>query len=317
MKCKVGVVLGDNLKYHFPKPHPLNEERYKRFLEGINDLLNKNVVIKLNSRKASEDELLLFHEKVYVEMVKRFSEIGTGYLDYGDTPAFPGIYEASAFSAGSTLEAIDAIMSGKVEHSFNPTGGLHHAYRYKASGFCVFNDIGIGIEYLRKKYSIKKILYVDIDAHHGDGVFYSYEEDGEIFIVDFHEDGRFLFPGTGFENEKGRGAGFGKKINIPLRPYATDEDFLKALKKVENFFSNSDFEFIIFQCGADGLEGDPLTHLSYSTEVHKETTKLLHRLAHEKCNGRILALGGGGYNYENVAKAWITVLETLSVYEQN
>src|SRR5579885_1083584 len=243
MQCKVGVVLGENLKYHFPKPHPLNEDRYKIFLERIDELVNSGLVVRIDSRKAKEDELELFHEKTYIELVKKLSEIGTGYLDYGDTPAFPGIYDASASSAGSTLEAIDEICSGKVQHAFNPTGGLHHAYSYRASGFCVFNDICIGIEYLRKKYNIKKVLYVDIDAHHGDGVYYSYEEDADVYIVDFHEDGRFLFPGTGFENEKGKNEGYGKKLNIPLAPYAGDDEFLQALKKAIPFIESLDFEF--------------------------------------------------------------------------
>jgi acetoin utilization protein AcuC len=315
MNCKVGVVLGENLRYHFPKPHPLNEDRYKIFLEKLQELLDNNIVIKLNARRATDEEILLFHEKEYLELVKRLSKIGSGYLDYGDTPAYPGVYEASAYSAGSTLEALDSIFQGKVQHAFNPTGGLHHAYKERASGFCVFNDICIGIEYARKKYGIKKILYFDIDAHHGDGVYYSYEEDGELYFVDIHEDGRFLFPGTGFENERGKGEGFGKKLNIPLKPYSGDEEFLRALKRAEEMILNENYELIILQCGADGLRGDPLTHLNYTPNVHKEVTKLLHKLSHEKCNGRLLALGGGGYNFENVANAWITVLKALALNE--
>lgn len=312
MKCKVGVVLGENMKYHFPKPHPLNEDRYKIFLDKLRRYLDEKVFIKLEARKASDEEILLFHDEGYLELVKRLSKIGKGYLDYGDTPAYPGVYEASAFSAGSTLRALDAIFQGEVDHAFNPTGGLHHAFRERAGGFCVFNDIGIAIEYARKKYGIKKILYFDIDAHHGDGVYYSYEEDGDLYFVDIHEDGRFLFPGTGFKVEIGKREGYGKKLNIPLQPYANDEEFLKALKSSEDFIKKAEYDLIIFQCGADGLSGDPLTHLNYSKKAHEEASKLLHKLAHEKCRGRILALGGGGYDPENVAEAWIKVLEVLN-----
>ncbi len=312
MKCKVGIVLGDNLKYHFPKPHPLNEDRYKVFLKKLKKYLDEKTFIQLEAKKASDEELLLFHDQSYLELVKRLSKQGSGYLDYGDTPAYRGVYEASAFSAGSTLRAIDSIFQGEVDHAFNPTGGLHHAYRERAGGFCVFNDISIAIEYARKKYGIKKILYFDIDAHHGDGVYYSYEEDEDLYFVDIHEDGRFLFPGTGFKEEKGKGKGYGKKLNIPLKPYEGDEAFLEALKLSEDFIKNLEFELIIFQCGADGLRGDPLTHLEYSKKAHEEATKMLHKFAHEKCKGRIVALGGGGYDPENVAEAWLKVLEVLN-----
>lgn len=311
MACKVGVVLGENLNYSFPKPHPLNEERYKIFITEIGKRIEEKKFIRLNARKANEEEIALFHDKTYIELVKRLSKIGSGYLDYGDTPAFPGIFEASSYSAGSTLQAIDAVFSGLVDHAFNPTGGLHHAYKERAAGFCVFNDVCIGIEYARVKYGISKVLYFDIDAHHGDGVFYSYEEDENIYIVDIHEDGRFLYPGTGFEEEKGKGKGYGKKLNIPLRPFAKDKEFLEALEKAKSFIQDKDFDLIILQCGADGLEGDPLTHLEYSEKAHSNTSKFLHELAHRNCKGRIIALGGGGYNNENVAKAWISVLEAL------
>ena len=278
--CKVGVVIGE--------------------------------IIKLEPRLIKEEELLLFHDKEYIEFVKRVSEIGYGYLDYGDTPAYKGVYEASCYSAGSTLKAFEEVIKGEVDHAFNPSGGLHHAYKNRAAGFCVFNDPGLLIEYARKHYDMKKFLYVDIDAHHGDGVYYSYEEDPYVYIVDFHEDGRYLYPGTGFEFEKGKGKAYGTKINIPLKPYSTTEDVLKKLVEIEEFIYEIDFDLILLQCGADGLKGDPLTHLQYTERVHEEVTRLLHKASHEKCKGRIIAMGGGGYNFENVAKAWVKVVETLA-----
>jgi acetoin utilization protein AcuC len=314
MTCKVGVVIGENLKYGFPEPHPLNYRRYEYFTNLLfeSNYYKQGKIIKLESRRASDEEILLFHTREYLEYVKRVSEIGYGYLDYGDTPAFKGVYEVSALSVGATLRALEAVINGEVDHAFNPSGGLHHAYRYKAAGFCVFNDPAIAIEYSRKKYGFKKFLYVDIDAHHGDGVYYSYEDDPTVYIIDIHEDGRFLYPGTGFESEKGKGEAYGTKINIPLKPFSDTNSVLQYIPKIKEFIESIEFDLIVLQCGADGLEGDPLTHLRYSPKVHEEITKLLHKFAHEKCKGRIIATGGGGYNFNNVAKAWVTVVETLT-----
>jgi acetoin utilization protein AcuC len=164
----------------------------------------------------------------------------------------------------------------------------------------------------RKNLNLKRILYVDIDAHHGDGVFYEFEDDPDLFIADIHEDGSFLYPGTGFESETGLGEARGTKLNLPLQPGATDSDFLSAFTKIETFVEPLDFELIIFQCGADGLSGDPLTHLKYSEKSHEYAAKVLHRIAHEKTGGRIIGLGGGGYNTENLAKAWNKVVEVFA-----
>ena len=198
------------------------------------------------------------------------------------------------------------------DHAFNPIGGLHHARRNAAGGFCVFNDIGNAIIYARKKYNLKKILYVDIDAHHGDGVYYEFEQDPDLIIADIHEDGSFLYPGTGFESENGLGAGKGSKLNLPLQPGATDSDFISAFMKIENFINSMNFELIIFQCGADGLSGDPLTHLRYTEKSHEYAAKALHRVAHDKAHGRIIGLGGGGYNKQNLAIAWKKVVESFA-----
>ena len=210
--------------------------------------------------------------------------------------------------------AIDSVINNTngILHAFNPIGGLHHARRNAAGGFCVFNDIGTAIIYARKKYNLKKILYVDIDAHHGDGVYYEFEQDPDLIIADIHEDGSFLYPGTGFESENGLGAGKGSKLNLPLQPGATDSDFISAFMKIENFINSMNFELIIFQCGADGLSGDPLTHLRYTEKSHEYAAKALHRVAHDKAHGRIIGLGGGGYNKQNLAIAWKKVVESFA-----
>ncbi|MFP3190541.1 MAG: acetoin utilization protein AcuC [Thermoproteota archaeon] len=314
LSCKIIVTLGENLNYAFPDPHPLNKKRYELFLKELrtSNILKEGYAEIIEGNFASEENLLLFHSKSYIEFVKRMSEYGSGYLDYGDTPVFKGVFEASSYVVGSTLIAIDKVFENKNIHAFNPIGGLHHAFFDRAAGFCVFNDPAIAIIYARKKYGIKKILYFDIDAHHGDGVYYSFESDPYVYIVDFHESGNYLFPGTGFDYERGKGEAYNTKLNIPLEPFSGTKEFLREFEKVKEFLKDKEFDLILFQCGTDGMKDDPITHLEYTETVHFETAKYLHRLAHERCKGRIVAMGGGGYNPENVAKGWMKVIEAMT-----
>ena len=152
---------------------------------------------------ASRDAIERFHAASYVDRVIEASKRGEGYLDYGDTPAFPGCYEIAAHVVGGALEGARRIMAGEAKRSFQPIGGLHHARRGAAAGFCVFNDPGVLIESLRAEHGVKRIAYVDIDVHHGDGVFYEFEADQDLAVVDIHEDGQFLYPGTGSVHETG------------------------------------------------------------------------------------------------------------------
>jgi acetoin utilization protein AcuC len=311
---KVAVTYGEALaRYGFDGSHPLGTDRLDAFWrrlksEGLDK--SKNLVVE-DPVPADEKVILDFHTKPYVDFVKQASTFGHGFLDHGDTPAFKGVFEAASYVVGSTLRILDLVMRGKVDHAFNPIGGLHHARRDFAGGFCVFNDIGVAIVAARNNYGVKKIVYVDIDAHHGDGVYYEFSKDPLVFIADIHEDGRYLYPGTGFENEIGDGEAKGTKINIPLQPYASDDDFINSFNRVEEFIDNAKPELIILQCGADGLGGDPITHLQYSANAHKHATAILHKLAHKHCNGRIIALGGGGYNRENIGAAWVEVVRAL------
>jgi len=316
MGCKVGVAWGrELLSYSFPKPHPFRYERVVAFYERLNALKNdlKGSLVLVNPEQASVEDLLLFHDPEYVNFVRRMSERGEGYLDYGDTPAFKGCYEASIYVVGSTLKLAKLVLEGEIDHGFNPVGGLHHARRASAGGFCIFNDAAILIKYLLEKAGLSEILYVDIDAHHGDGVFYSFYSDKRVRILDFHQSGRTLYPGTGFEHERGAGEAAGTKLNVVLLPGAGTEEFKESWNLMaEKFLAESSPDFIILQAGADGLAGDPLTGLSYSEEVHAFTASRLHKLAHEKCEGRILALGGGGYDPDNVAKAWAAVVKAFA-----
>jgi len=315
--CNTGVILGKELSnYSFGEKHPLNSGRLDAFWSKISqsETIDSGNLKLLSPALADETTISCFHDKKYISFVKESSITGRGYLDSGDTPSFKGVFEASLYVVGSTLLAIDSVINNTngIVHAFNPIGGLHHARRNSAGGFCVFNDIGNAIIYARKKYNLKKILYVDIDAHHGDGVYYEFEQDPDLIIADIHEDGSFLYPGTGFESENGLGAGKGSKLNLPLHPGATDSDFISAFMKIENFINSMNFDLIIFQCGADGLSGDPLTHLRYTEKSHEYAAKALHKVAHDKSHGRIIGLGGGGYNKQNLAIAWKKVVESFA-----
>jgi len=197
---------------------------------------------------------------------------------------------------------------GHCRRAFVPIGGLHHARRDEAAGFCVFNDCGVAIEALRRRHGLRRIAYVDIDAHHGDGVYYAYEDDPDLIIADLHEDGRYLYPGTGGADERGRGAALGSKLNIPMPAGATDRDFMVQWEAVERFVSDAKPELILLQCGADSLDGDPLTHLAYTSATHAHAARRLCAVADRFCRGRLLALGGGGYDAANVAQAWNDVV---------
>ena len=316
MRCRVGVAWGDELlQYSFPEPHPFRRERALAFYQRLANLEEDmgGSIIRVEPEQASVEDLLLFHDAGYIDFVRRRSENGYGYLDYGDTPAFKGCYEASLYVVGSTLKLVRLILDGVLDHGFNPVGGLHHARRGSAGGFCIFNDAAIAIEYLLKKAGLNEILYVDIDAHHGDGVFYSFYSDKRVKILDFHQNGRTLYPGTGFEHERGAGEAVGTKLNITFLPGAGTEEFKESWTTMaEKFLKGSNPDFIILQAGADGLAGDPLTGLNYGEEVHEFVASRLHELAHEKCGGRILALGGGGYNLNNVARAWTAIVKAFA-----
>jgi acetoin utilization protein AcuC len=212
---------------------------------------------------------------------------------------------------GATLNAADAIMQGECRRAFVPIAGLHHAARDRAAGFCVFNDCGVAIELLRKKSGLERVAYVDIDAHHGDGVFYAFENDAAVIFADVHEDGRYLYPGTGGSEETGRGAAQGTKLNLPMAPGSDDAAFAGVWPQVIAHLERFAPEFIILQCGADSVAGDPITHLRFSAKTHGFAARELMELADRLGHGRVLALGGGGYNRANIAQAWTAVVENL------
>lgn len=307
------VYLGDGLaSYGFGNDHPFGPMRHHVFEQALYHQGLDQLVDILPPVMADQDTLELFHTHEYVEKVKEQSKFGTGYLDQGDTPAFIGMYEAASNVVGTVCNAIDQLMSEHYKRAFIPIAGLHHARRHIAAGFCVFNDCGVAIEYLRHKHNIKRIAYVDIDAHHGDGVFYSYDDDPDLIFVDLHEDGKYLYPGTGAITETGKGKAKGSKLNIPMPPRADDTLFKQVWPKVEEFLRTNKPDFILLQSGSDSIDGDPITHMAYSESSHAYATQQLCKLADEYCKGRIIAMGGGGYNHDNIAKTWTAVVEALA-----
>ncbi len=309
---KPAVYLGDELgRYHFGAEHPFGPLRYPAFMEAFQA---RGLDRRCRARppvQAPPATLERFHTAAYVQRVREASATGRGYLDYGDTPAVPGIYEAAAFVVGSVVDALDTMLAGELARAFVPIAGLHHARRDRAAGFCVFNDCGVAIETALATPGIERVAYVDIDAHHGDGVFYAFEADPRVIIADTHQDGSTLYPGTGDADEIGRGEAEGTKLNIPLPPGASDEDFFAAWPRIEAHLERFAPQLMLFQCGVDSLAGDPITALRLSEQVHAHAAARLRGLADRFCDGRLLAMGGGGYDLNNTQRGWCAVVEAL------
>jgi acetoin utilization protein AcuC len=303
------------LKYKFSAEHPFNQFRLKLTV----DLLHKLGALKheqiLSPRIATEEELYLIHDQNYVEAIKLAGggilskELAENYgLGSEDTPIFPNMHEASSILVGGTLTAVDQVMTGKALHSLHLGGGLHHGFRGKASGFCIYNDSSVAIKYLQEKYHAR-VLYVDTDAHHGDGVQWSFYDDPNVCTLSIHETGRYLFPGTGNVTERGQGKGYGYSFNIPVEAFTEDESWLFAyrnsLKEVADYFQP---DVILTQNGADSHYYDPLTHLSATMKIYREIPRLAHEIAHQYCGGKWIAVGGGGYDiWRVVPRAWALI----------
>ncbi|WP_329955847.1 acetoin utilization protein AcuC [Calidifontibacillus erzurumensis] len=325
MKRIFYVYSNEFQSYKFNESHPFNQRR----VELTTDLLRMSGVLDdshiVPPRLASDEEIALIHDPNYIEAVKK---AGKGELsadvaeNYGlgteDVPIFSNMHEASALLVGGTLTAVDLVMEGQAEHALSLGGGLHHGFRGKASGFCIYNDSAIAIKYMQRKYGVR-ILYIDTDAHHGDGVQWAFYDDPTVCTYSIHETGRYLFPGTGNVNEKGQGEGYGTAFNIPIDAFTEDESFLEcfttSIREVAEFFKP---DVIITQNGCDSHVLDPLTHLSVTMKVYKEIPKIAHEIAHEYCDGRWIAVGGGGYDHWRVVpRAWSRIwLEMLEIQDE-
>lgn len=307
------IFVGEELaRYGFGRGHPFGPDRLEAFWsEARNRGLDARVQVAAPVM-AERSVIERFQDPEYVDRVVELSERGEGFLDFGDTPAFPGVYEAAAFVVGSAVAAAEGILAGHWQRGFVPIAGLHHARRQRASGFCVFNDCGVVIETLKQVHGLARVAYVDIDAHHGDGVYYGFEADPAVWIADIHQDGRTLFPGTGSADQRGTGEAAGTKLNIPLSPGADDAIFHEVWPRVEAHVEAAEPDFILLQCGADSLAGDPLANLAFTWQAHAHAARRLRDLADRLAGGRLLALGGGGYDRANLAAAWCGVVEALA-----
>jgi acetoin utilization protein AcuC len=312
----VRLVWGDELMaYRLSEDHPLQPLRVQLTVELIRELGLDAGVEVVPPRRAGDEEIALSHSPRYVELVRRLSDrppppaqLDTEAARAGfaspDNPVAAGMHEACAAVVGGSLLAAEAVHSGAAAHAFNPAGGLHHAMRDRASGFCVYNDVAVAAAWLRGQGH--RVACVDVDVHHGDGTQALFYGDPDVLTISLHESGRYLFPGTGFTDETGVGAGRGASANLPLAPYAWDDPWLAAFDAVVppllRAFAPT---VLVTQDGCDTHALDPLAHLLGSTAIWPHVGRRFHELAHELCGGRWVALGGGGYAVrEVVPRAW-------------
>jgi acetoin utilization protein AcuC len=262
--------------------------------------------------------LRLVHREHYIAMVAAADDLAPRMLAHvglgtEDTPVVPGLHEAAAAIAGATLTACQAVWSGRTLHAVNLSGGLHHAMPGHASGFCVYNDAAIGIADLLRA-GCARVAYIDLDAHHGDGVEAVFAADPRVLTISVHQDGRTLFPGTGAAGDIGAVGAEGSAVNVALPPETGDAGWLRALHAVvPDVLREFRPEIIVMQSGCDGHARDPLTDLNLSVEGFTRAYQLIHGLAHDLCEGRWIVLGGGGYDLGSaVPRAWTQLLAVCS-----
>jgi acetoin utilization protein AcuC len=323
-RCRTRLVYSNALQaYDLGPEHPLRPERAQVALELLHGLHIAPLPDEwLAPRAATDAELMLVHAPAYIDAIKRFSlwapdvprgEASRYGVGPGDTPAFPGMHEAAALVAGAAVVGVREIMEGRCDHVFHPTGGLHHAHRSYASGFCIYNDAAIAIAVAVREYGAR-VLYLDFDAHHGDGVETAFTADPRVLTVSFHETGRCLFPGTGDVSDLGAGAGHDWAVNVPMEPFTRDDSWLEAVEGLVPMLAERFRpDLIVSQHGCDTHEWDPLTHLSLTTRSLARQAALVHHLAHTYSGGRWLALGGGGYAvYRVVPRSWALLWAEMS-----
>lgn len=299
--------------YDFGPGHPLRPLRLEltMALSRQLGLLDRPTVTVVAPAAASDDVLQLVHDPDYVAAVKAAPDdvmktLSNRYgLGTSDNPVFAQMHEASALVTGATVDATRAVWTGQAEHAMNISGGLHHAMRGRASGFCIYDDPAVAIAWLLTQ-GAERIAYVDVDVHHGDGVQAAFYGDPRVLTLSIHESGAHLFPGTGFANEVGTGDGRGTSVNVALPMGTDDEAWLQAFTEiVPPVLRTYRPQLIVTQLGCDTHALDPLAHLALSVDGQRTAYRLLHELAHELCDGKWVAVGGGGYEIVQVVpRAW-------------
>nr|WP_152425878.1 acetoin utilization protein AcuC [Paenibacillus sp. A9] len=324
MNDAVYVHHPDSLKYIFHQGHPFDQRRLVLTME----LLQQTGALPASSILTPDqplDEKLLqqIHIPGYIEAVKQLSvsspsaealQNAAQYgLDHGDNPYFPGMHESAAAIAAGSVYAADLVMSGQYRHALHMGGGLHHAMPQKSAGFCIYNDAALAITHLRQQYGAR-VLYIDTDVHHGDGVEMCFYTDPHVFTYSIHETGKYLFPGTGLVEERGAGEGFGFTLNVPVEPYTEDASWLECFEAtLSQVMERAKPDIIISQHGCDAHALDPLSHIHCSMEIYRQMPRMIHEAAHTWCEGRWVALGGGGYDiWRVVPRAWSLVWLEMS-----
>jgi acetoin utilization protein AcuC len=303
------LVYGDGmLEYDFGPDHPLTP---RRFGPSVDLLRRCGAERLLEPRVASIEEVGRLHDLDYIGIVQA---MGTdpwhppaAGIGHGDCPPFAGMHEASARVVGGSVDALEAVLHGEVTHAFNPGGGLHHAMADRAAGFCIYNDVALAVA--RARDAGHRVLYIDLDVHHGDGTQVLFWDDPQVLTFSIHESGQSLFPGTGFVHESGGAAAPGTSVNVPLQPYSGDGSWRPIVRELVPALAEA-FRptFLVSQHGCDSHLLDPLAHLRVTTAAYAEATRLLDDIAHRWCEGRWLATGGGGYDaYRVVPRSWSLV----------
>jgi acetoin utilization protein AcuC len=301
------LVYGDvALTYDFGPDHPLTP---RRFPPSIDLLQTLGATDFMPPPMASDEEIARLHTPAYIDVVRRFGadpwhHVPSNGIGPGDCPPFDGMHQASAQVVGGSVGAVDRILAGDFEHAFNPAGGLHHAMAARASGFCIYNDVALAVA--RARDAGHRVMYVDLDVHHGDGTQALFWEDPDVLTLSIHETGLTLFPGSGFVDERGGSAAVGTKVNVPLQPSTGDGSWLAAVQAaVPALAAAFAPTFLVTQHGCDSHAYDPLAHLRLTTRAYRAATVLLDEIAHRHCAGRWLATGGGGYDaYRVVPRSW-------------
>jgi acetoin utilization protein AcuC len=305
----------DYLDYDFGD-HPLNPVRLELTVRLARELGVLDRLDVAAPSAADEHQLLRIHDADYLDAVRAASTDPTfsGYgLGTTDDPVFPGMFDASALVAGGSALAADAVWTGQVEHAVNIAGGLHHAMRGYASGFCVFNDVVLAIRTLLDA-GAQRVAYVDIDVHHGDGVQAAFYDDPRVLTISLHQDPRTLFPGTGMPGDVGTGDAQGTAVNVALPPGTGDAGWLRAFHAVvPGAVRAFGADVLVTQCGCDTHHEDPLANLQLSVDGQRTAIAALHALAHETAGGRWVAFGGGGYGIVRcVPRTWTHLLAEAS-----
>ena len=303
------------MKHWLSDQHPLQPIRVKLAVDLIKSTGLIEHCIQLPPRHATIEELELVHSRPYIDLVRNLSdptrraqvsprEIDAAGFASADNPISDELHEGAALVVGASLVAAEVVHSGAALHAFSPSGGLHHAHRERASGFCTYNDAAIACQWLKQQGH--RVAYIDVDVHHGDGVEGIFQSDPEVLTISLHESGRSLFPGTGFPEDAGVGAGHGTVANLPFLPFTWDEPWLEGFDKVvPALLRRFKPTVLVTQDGCDTHHLDPLAHLAATTRIWPHVGKAFHDFAHELCDGRWVALGGGGYAiYEVVPRAW-------------